>query len=105
MKEVRRCVECNKEFLATGYNMVCCSAECSKQRRHHMDKEAKKKYAVVQKIRKRKSTVKNLEEFANEATQQGITYGQKQTREYAEDVRISPVPKGYTRIGDRKKVE
>lgn len=105
MKEVRRCVVCNKEFLSTRYNMVCCSAECRRKRQHQMDGEAKKKYVAVQKIRKRKSTVKNLEDFANEATQQGITYGQKQTREYAKDVRISPVPKGYTRIGDRKKVE
>lgn len=68
-----------------------------------MDGEAKKKYVAVQKIRKRKSTVKNLEDFANEATQQGITYGQKQAEEYAADVRISPVPKCYTRIGDRRK--
>ena len=68
-----------------------------------MDGEAKKKYAIVQKIRKRKSTVKNLEEFANEATHQGITYGQKQAEEYAEQVRISQIPSGYTRIGDRRK--
>ena len=103
MKEMRRCVVCNKEFLSTRYNMVFCSEECRKKRRHQMDGEAKKKYVAVQKIRKRKSTVKRLNDFANEATQQGITYGQKQTREYAEQVRISPIPKGYTRIGDRRK--
>lgn len=103
MKEMRRCVVCNKEFLSTRYNMVYCSEECRKKIRRQMDREAKKKYAVVQKIRKRKSTVKSLNDFANEATQQGITYGQKQTREYAEQVRISPIPKEYTRIGDRRK--
>ena len=103
MKEVRRCVVCNKEFLATRYNMVCCSAECRMQRRNQLDGEAKKKYAVVQKIRKRKSTAKNLEEFANEATQQGITYGKKQAEEYAEQVIVGHAPKGYTRIGDRRK--
>ena len=68
-----------------------------------MDGEAKKKYVAVQKIRKRKSTVKILNDFANEATQQGITYGKKQAEEYAEQVRISKIPSGYTRIGDRRK--
>ena len=103
MKEMRRCVVCNKEFMSTRYNIVCCSEECKKKWRHHMDGEAKKKYAIVQKIRKRKSTVKNLEEFANEATHQGITYGQKQAEEYAEQVIVGHAPKGYTRIGDRRK--
>ena len=103
MKEMRRCVVCNKEFLSTRYNMVFCSEECRKKRRHQMDGEAKKKYVAVQKIRKRKSTVKSLNDFANEATQQGITYGQKQAEEYAEQVRISQIPSGYTRIGDRRK--
>ena len=68
-----------------------------------MDGEAKKKYVAVQKIRKRKSTVKRLNDFANEATQQGITYGQKQAEEYAEQVTVGHAPKGYTRIGDRRK--
>ena len=68
-----------------------------------MDGEAKKKYVAVQKIRKRKSTVKRLNDFANEATQQGITYGQKQAEEYAEQVIVGHAPKGYTRIGDRRK--
>lgn len=103
MKEVRRCVVCNKEFLATRYNMVFCSEECRKKRRHQMDGEAKKKYVAVQKIRKRKSTVKSLNDFANEATQQGITYGKKQAEEYAEQVIVGHAPKGYTRIGDRRK--
>ena len=103
MKEMRRCVVCIKEFLSTRYNMVFCSEECRKKRRHQMDREAKKKYAVVQKIRKRKSTVKSLNDFANEATQQGITYGQKQAEEYAEQVIVGHAPKGYTRIGDRRK--
>ena len=103
MKEMRRCVVCNKEFLSTRYNMVLCSEECRKKRRHQMDGEAKKKYVAVQKIRKRKSTVKSLNDFANEATQQGITYGQKQAEEYAEQVIVGHAPKGYTRIGDRRK--
>ena len=103
MKEMRRCVVCNKEFLSTRYNMVFCSEECRKKRRRQMDREAKKKYAVVQKIRKRKSTVKSLNDFANEATHQGITYGQKQAEEYAEQVIVGHAPKGYTRIGDRRK--
>ena len=103
MKEMRRCVVCNKEFLSTRYNMVYCSEECRKKRRHQTDGEAKKKYVAVQKIRKRKSTVKSLNDFANEATQQGITYGQKQAEEYAEQVIVGHAPKGYTRIGDRRK--
>ena len=103
MKEMRRCVVCNKEFLSTRYNMVFCSEECRKKRRHQMDGEAKKKYVAVQKIRKRKSTVKSLNDFANEATHQGITYGQKQAEEYAEQVSVGHAPKGYTRIGDRRK--
>ena len=56
----------------------------------------------MKKSRRRKSD-RSLNDFANEATQQGITYGKKQAEEYAEQVRISKIPSGYTRIGDRRK--
>lgn len=43
----------------------------------------------------KKKKVNNLESFANAATREGITYGQKQSREYAQSVKIGPIPSGY----------
>ena len=45
---------------------------------------------------------KSITEIAVEASKEGLTYGQKQAQEYAEQVVVRPVPKGYTKIGDRK---
>ena len=45
----------------------------------------------------------DLNFYANNASAQGITYGKMQAMEYAKKVVVSPVPKGYTKIGDRKK--
>ena len=53
----------------------------------------------------KKKKKSELNSYANQASAQGMTYGQKQAMEYAEQVVVSPVPKGYTKIGDRKKEE
>ena len=53
----------------------------------------------------KKKKKSELNSYANQASAQGITYGQKQAMEYAQKVLVSPVPKGYTKIGDRKKEE
>ncbi|MBD5498044.1 MAG: hypothetical protein HDR11_09830 [Lachnospiraceae bacterium] len=55
-------------------------------------------------MKKKKSS---LNEYANEAAAAGVTYGQKQAREYAEKVKIRPVPDGYRKAAEfsRKKWE
>ena len=45
----------------------------------------------------------DLNFYANQASAQGITYGKMQAMEYAKKVVVGSVPKGYTKIGDRKK--
>ena len=103
MQEIRECVICHKKFVATRWKMiVCTNEEC---RRVHTA-EVKQAYRDTNKDKpksRRRKSDKILNDFANEATRQGITYGQKQAEEYAEQVRISPIPKEYTRIGDRRK--
>lgn len=47
-------------------------------------------------MRKKKSS---LESYANSAYREGITYGQKQSREYAQTVKIGTVPPGYRKAG------
>ena len=54
-------------------------------------------------MKKKKKKKSDLNFYANNASAQGITYGQKQAMEYAQKVLVGPVPKGYTKIGDRKK--
>lgn len=48
-----------------------------------------------------------LNTYANEASAAGLTYGQKQAKEYAAAVKIAPIPPGYRKVGDftRKKWE
>lgn len=44
----------------------------------------------------------SLESYANSAYREGITYGQKQSREYAKAVKIGTVPSGYRKAGKDK---
>lgn len=51
-------------------------------------------------MRKKKS---ELDTYANSASREGITYGKKQTREFAKQIKIGPIPKGYRKAGRIKK--
>ena len=103
MQEIRECVICHKKFVATKWKMIVCTTEeCRRVHRAEVKQAYRDTNKDKQKSRRRKYD-KSLNDFANEATQQGITYGQKQAEEYAEQVRISKIPSGYTRIGDRRK--
>ena len=103
MQEIRECVICHNKFVATRCKMiVCTNEECRRVHRAEVKQAYRDSNKDKQKSRRRKSD-KSLNDFANEATQQGITYGKKQAEEYAEQVRISKIPSGYTRIGDRRK--
>lgn len=37
--------------------------------------------------------------YANEASAAGMTYGQRQTKEYAAQIKIGPIPAGYRKVG------
>lgn len=103
MQEIRECVICHKKFVATKWKMiVCTNEECRRVHRAEVKQAYRDSNKDKQKSRRRKSD-KSLNDFANEATQQGITYGKKQAEEYAEQVIVGHAPKGYTRIGDRRK--
>ena len=103
MQEIRECVICHKKFVATRWKMiVCTNEECRRVHRAEVKQAYRDSNKDNQKSRRRKSD-RSLNDFANEATQQGITYGQKQAEEYAEQVIVGHAPKGYTRIGDRRK--
>ena len=103
MQEIRECVICHKKFVATRWKMiVCTNEECRRVHRAEVKQAYRDSNKDMKKSRRRKSD-KSLNDFANEATRQGITYGKKQAEEYAEQVRISQIPSGYTRIGDRRK--
>ena len=103
MQEIRECVICHKKFVATRWKMiVCTNDECRRVHRAEIKQAYRDSNKDKAKSRRRKSD-KSLNDFANEATQQGITYGQKQAEEYAEQVIVGHAPKGYTRIGDRRK--
>ena len=103
MQEIRECVICHKKFVATRWKMiVCTNEEC--RRVHRAEVNHAYRYSNKDKPKSRRSkSDRSLNDFANEATQQGITYGQKQAEEYAEQVTVGHAPKGYTRIGDRRK--
>ena len=103
MQEIRECVICHKKFVATRWKMiVCTNEECRRVHRSEVKQAYRDSNKDKAKSRRRKSD-KSLNDFANEATQQGITYGKKQAEEYAEQVIVGHAPKGYTRIGDRRK--
>ena len=103
MQEIRECVICHKKFVATKWKMiVCTNEECRRVHRAEVKQAYRDSNKDKAKSRRRKSD-KSLNDFANEATQQGITYGKKQAEEYAEQVIVGHAPKGYTRIGDRRK--
>ena len=103
MQEIRECVICHKKFVATRWKMiVCTNEECRRVHRAEVKQAYRETYKDMKKSRRRKSD-RSLNDFANEATKQGITYGQKQAEEYAEQVIVGHAPKGYTRIGDRRK--
>ena len=103
MQEIRECVICHKKFVATRWKMiVCTNEECRRVHRAEVKQAYRDSNKDKPKSRRMKSD-KSLNDFANEATQQGITYGQKQAEEYAEQVIVGHAPKGYTRIGDRRK--
>ena len=103
MQEIRECVICHKKFVATRWKMiVCTNEECRRVHRAEVKQAYRDTNKDMKKSRRRKSD-RSLNDFANEATQQGITYGQKQAEEYAEQVIVGHAPKGYTRIGDRRK--
>ena len=103
MQEIRECVICHKKFVATRWKMiVCTNEECRRVHRAEVKQAYRDSSKDKPKSRRRKSD-KSLDDIANEATQQGITYGQKQAEEYAEQVIVGHAPKGYTRIGDRRK--
>ena len=103
MQEIRECVICHKKFVATRWKMiVCTNEECRRGHRAEVKQAYRDSNKDKAKSIRRKSD-KSLNDFANEATQQGITYGQKQAEEYAEQVIVGHAPKGYTRIGDRRK--
>ena len=50
-----------------------------------------------------KKKTDSLESYANSAYREGITYGQKQYREYAQAVKIGSVPSGYRKAGECKR--
>lgn len=103
MQEIRECVICHKKFVATRWKMiVCTNEECRRVHRAEVKQAYRDSNKDKAKSRRRKSD-RSLNDFANEATQQGITYGKKQAEEYAEQVIVGHAPKGYTRIGDRRK--
>ena len=103
MQEIIECVICHNKFVATRRTMiVCMNEECRRVHRAEVKQAYLDTYKDMKKSRRGKSD-RNLNDFANEATRQGITYGKKQAEEYAEQVRISKIPSGYTRIGDRRK--
>ena len=103
MQEIRECVICHKKFVATRWKMiVCTNEECRRVHRAEVKQAYRDSNKDKPKSRRRKSD-KSLNDFANEATQQGITYGKKQAEEYAKQVIVGHAPKGYTRIGDRRK--
>ena len=103
MQEIRECVICHNKFVATRCKMiVCTNEECRRVHRAEVKQAYRDSNKDKPKSRCRKSD-RSLNDFANEATQQGITYGQKQAEEYVEQVIVGHAPKGYTRIGDRRK--
>ena len=103
MQEIRECVICHKKFVATRWKMiVCTNEECRMVHRAEIKQAYRDSNKDKPNSRRRKSD-RSLNDFANEATRQGITYGQKQAEEYAEQVIVGHAPKGYTRIGDRRK--
>ncbi len=51
----------------------------------------------------KKKKINSLESFANSASREGITYGKKQSQEYAQSVKIGPIPNGYRKGGKSSK--
>ena len=43
----------------------------------------------------KKKKNQSLNDYANAASAQGLTYGQKQAQEYLAQMRVGPVPKEY----------
>ena len=100
MQITRKCEICGNEFTTNRTNTVCCSKECQIRSNRKMNGESCLKYV---KKKREQYKGKSITEIAVEASKEGLTYGQKQAQEYAEQVIVGHAPKGYTRIGDRMK--
>lgn len=73
MREFRRCVVCNKLYIATRANAKYCSATC----REIGTSELKSAYREQQKVAKPKRKKKqSVTEIAVAARKAGMTYGQ-----------------------------
>lgn len=44
MQELRKCVICGKEYIATKANCICCSTPCKKERNRQKARENWKRY-------------------------------------------------------------
>jgi len=76
--QYRRCVICNKPFVAKVTRQICCGEECSKIRRNQTMREYNKSANVVEKPRKKrkKHGMSGLAQINAEARAVGMTYGQ-----------------------------
>lgn len=74
MKEVRKCIICNKYYVTTTQNAKYCSGTCRKM----ADKETKKKSKANKKeqIENRKNMQQSIIDIAVLARKAGMTYGQ-----------------------------
>lgn len=51
----------------------------------------------------KKKKNQSLNDYANAASAQGLTYGQKQGQEYLAQVKVGPVPAGYRKATGQHK--
>lgn len=48
-----------------------------------------------------KKKANELDIYANSASRAGLTYGKKQSQEFAQRIKIGPVPDGYRKAGKK----
>ena len=75
MREVRKCVVCDKAYIATRANAKTCSTECSKLWNRFQSNEYNK-MLKEKRAQEKKNKKKTVTDIAVEARNAGMTYGQ-----------------------------
>lgn len=89
-----------KNMALNGRTFAYDCADFEMRKRKFFAAEKNEKVEETKKIYKPKQF--KLDEFSHQALEQHMTYGQLQTLETLKGHKISKIPVGYTKIGERK---
>ena len=78
VRDIRRCAVCNKTFVTSRVNTICCSDACKYSRRLQTAKENRERILKqeTKAVERKKKTARSITEIAVASREAGMTYGQ-----------------------------